>query len=196
MRQNKVQNNIYVKQRKIGNYVKKYPHVHERFQEQIKIGNLSRCILGTLAVLVLIGGLAFLAAGNNDGSFLIVLSVVWLVMICVFSAGEKIGKEELLLMEKDFTGQTERFKGFGYRTQEALIAGFYRIPIAGLTQVEYNKVYLGGRTRYISIGMNFIYEDGTKRQAEITKRPEESDDVRFREFIESCGREVVIHKVK
>lgn len=111
-------------------------------------------------------------------------------------SGEKIGEEELLLMEKDFAGQTESFKGFGYRTQEALIAGFYRIPIAGLTQVEYNKVYLGGRSRNISIGMNFIYEDGTKRQAEIIKSPEESDEVRLREFIESCGREVVIHKAK
>lgn len=107
---------------------------------------------------------------------------------------EKIGEEELQLMERDFSGKTEYFKELGYRTEESFIVNYRRIPLAGLSQVSYNRVYLGGRTRLVSIGMNFLYEDGTKRQAEIIASPENTQDIRLQNFIGSSGREVRVYK--
>lgn len=187
---------VKVKQRKLGNYIKKYPHVYERFQKQITIGSSARAIAGILIGLIFIGALLFLAAGSRKNAiFLIILSTALAFFTCMLSAGEKIGEEELLLMEKDFAGRTKVYEGLGYRTEEALIVGCRRIPIAGLSYVSYDREFLG-RYGSLLIGMNFVYEDGTRRQAEIFKMAEESDDRRLRDFIGSCGGDIKIYNEK
>lgn len=186
-----------MKRRRIGNYLKKYPHIYGVFQKEIKRKNIYNgivwCLIGILAGFFLV----FLLMDYKDGyGFFGMLTAINLVIILVF-AGTRgtIDEEELALMDKDFAGRVEKVEGLGYRTEEALIVGLYRIPFKGLFCVTYDRVPVGRRGN-IWIELDCCYEDGKHLRAECLKTPEEGEDEKLTYFIRKYHEDIKVQKGK
>lgn len=185
------------RRRIVGNYLKKYPHVYGVFQKEIKRKNIYNgiawCLIGIFAGFFLV----FLLMDYKDGyAFFGILTAINFIIFQVFAGTSgTIDEEELALMDKDFAGRVEKVEGLGYRTEEALIVGFYRIPFKGLLCVTYDRVPVGrrGNTR---IELDCCYEGGKHLRAECLKKPEEGEDEKLTYFIRKYHDDIKVQKGK
>lgn len=184
-----------MKRRKTGNYMKKYPHLYEAFRKEIKRKHIAQgiagCFMGVLAIFFLF----FLVIGHKDEIifFGMLLLIDTLGILLVVGTGRKINEEELLLMDKDFAGSVREVKGFGYQTEESLIIGLYRMPVKGLKSVSYDKTPMG-RSGLVRIDLDFEYEGGEHRKAELIKEPEIGEDEKLKDFIRNDHTEIKVYK--
>lgn len=186
-----------MKRRRVGNYLKKYPHVYGIFQKEIKRKKIYGSIAGGLIGILACFFLFFLVTGYKDGIifFGMLLAVDFIAILVFAGTGETIDEEELLLMDRDFAGRTEKIRGIGYQTEESMVIGFYRIPVEGLMCVNYDKIPMG-RSGLIRIDMDFGYEDGRHCRAELLKKPEDGDDERLAGFIRKYDENIKVCKQK
>lgn len=194
-----------MRKRRVGNYLKAYPHVYEVFQKAISVQNIGMVLFIIVLVSFSFTALFFWLIGENDicAMFIALMSV--LAFGGVFLLTSKTGLislEELELMEKDLAGEKELVKNWGYSTEESFIIGFYRIPRKGL-----NSVYMGYRIqeghRYYSDGVHmyycelvFCYDDGTYISAELLRVPRDSDENDFMQLIHRYDDSVKIYRHK
>lgn len=191
-----------MRKRRVGNYLKAYPHVYEVFQRAISVQNIGMVLFIIVLVSFSFTAFFFWLIGENDicAMFIALMSV--LAFGGVFLLTSKTGLislEELELMEKDLAGEKELVKNWGYSTEESFIIGFYRIPRKGL-----NSVYMGYRIqegcRYYSDGVHmyycelvFYYDDGTYISAELLRVPRDSDENDFMQLIHRYDDSVKIY---
>lgn len=135
-----------MRKRRVGNYLKAYPHVYEVFQRAISVQNIGMVVLIIHLAVFTFGTLFFWLIEENDWCALLGTILYISVFVAVFyltyvwlKTGV-ISLEELELMEKDLAGEKELVKNWGYSTEESFIIGFYRIPRKGM-----NSVYMGYR---------------------------------------------------
>lgn len=186
-----------MRKRRVGNYLKAYPHIYEVFQNAINIQ-----ILGVMVIII---GLFFLALialfswliGEKDMCTLSATLMAVLVFVCAFFLTLKTGMislEELELMEKDLAGEKELVRNWGYSMEESFLIGFCRIPRKGLNTVYFGQT--GLYNGFITYVMEFYYEDCTHLSTELRKLVETSDEVVFAQLIHKYDNSVKICRYK
>lgn len=185
-----------MRKRRVGNYLKQYPHVYEVFRKSIGIKNAARGFLIVLLAALAFFALVFGVMGNKSGGMFFVLLLTAPVIFLVASGkSEMIGQEELELMERDLAGEKEKVRDWGYSMKESFMIGFCRIPRKGLTTV-YQGMEVRGRSGLTAYTWEFYYEDGTHLSAELLKAPETSDEETFAGVIRKYDNDVKIYKYR
>ena len=182
-----------MRKRRVGNYLKEYPHVYEAFQKEIRRQNTNKKWGFIVFGIWIVYDLTCRLIGYEDfSSFLNLMDVMFVVMVIgaffMVSRGTGlISLEELELMEKDLSGEKEWVQNWGYSTEESFSIGFCRIPRKGLNAVYMGKAYSGkGLIRY---GLEFYYEDGARFSAvNVTAYSEEKNFVFEKDFIQMVRR--------
>ncbi|MDE6750351.1 MAG: hypothetical protein K2K21_15025 [Lachnospiraceae bacterium] len=195
-----------MRKRRVGNYLKAYPHVYEEFQNAISMQNIGMVLFIIHLAVFAFGTLFFWMIGENDwcallGTILYIsVFVAAFYLTHVWLKTEMISQEELELMEKDLAGEKELVKNWGYSTKESFIIGFHRIPRKGL-----NSVYMGYRIRegriYFSVGVPqtyycelvFCYDDGTYISVGLLRITRDSDENDFMQLIHRYDDSVKIY---
>lgn len=197
-----------MRKRRVGNYLKEYPHVYEEFQNAISMQNIGMVLFIIHLAVFAFGTLFFWLIEENDWCSILGMILYISVFIAVFYLThvwlktEMISLEELELMEKDLAGEKELVQNWGYSTEKSIIIGFYRIPRKGL-----NSVYMGYRIqegrRYYSDGVHmyyceleFYYDDGTHISAELLRVPRDSDETDLMQLIHRYDDSVKIYRHK
>lgn len=207
MMKNELKENV-MRKRRVGNYLKAYPHVYEEFQNAISLQNIGMVLFIIHLAVFTFGTLFFWVIEENDwcalfGTILYIsvfVAAIYLTHVWVKTG--VISLEELELMEKDLAGEKELVKNWGYSTEESFIIGFHRIPRKGL-----NSVYMGYRIEagrsYYSDGVHmyycrlvFCYDDDTYISAELLRVPRDSDENDFMQLIHRYDDSVKIYHLK
>ncbi|MDE7284117.1 MAG: hypothetical protein K2N85_11145 [Lachnospiraceae bacterium] len=197
-----------MRKRRVGNYLKAYPHVYEVFQRAISMQNIGMVLFIIHLAVFTFGTLFFWLIEENDWCGLLGMILYISVFVAAFYLTHVwlktgvISLEELELMEKDLAGEKELVMNWGYSTDESFIIGFHRIPRKGL-----NSVYMGYRIqegcRYYSDGVHmyycelvFYYDDGTYISAELLRVPRDSDEKDLMQLIHRYDDSVKIYRHK
>ena len=183
-----------MRKRRVGNYLKEYPHVYEAFRKEIRKNNI--CMVGIITSLVIFAlpALFFWLTGEEDMCTMFVMFLVIYAFLCsllllAWLGAGLISLEELELMEKDLSGEKEWVQNWGYSTKESFLIGFYRIPRKGLNAVHLAKHYSAGRiytlVRWV---LEFCYEDGTRLSVVNTTVNSENNFAIEHDFIQMVHR--------
>lgn len=187
-----------MRKRRVGNWLKSYPHIYEMFRGNIAAKNVSWGLMITLAVFLAFFALVFWALGyKDDGMFFIIILTPVVIILLASGNREMISLEEVELMERDLAGEKERI-GDWYSTEESFLIGFYRFPRGGLSTVyldwEMRRGRHGPAVAYMTA--EFYYEDGTHLSMEIRKTPKDSDCEDFVRLVHRYDDSVRIYRHK
>ncbi|MDE5866309.1 MAG: hypothetical protein K2H31_06900 [Lachnospiraceae bacterium] len=159
-----------MEKRRVGNYLKEYPHVYEVFQKEIKRQYTAIKVLIILLVVWFSFDLTCRLFGDADVSdvlnifdplIVVILIGPFFVFFMLFLKTRKISLEKLEMMENDLTEGKDMIRDCGYSTEKSFSIGFHRIPRKGLNTVYLGRVSNGGRYGGYGHELVFYYEDGT-----------------------------------
>lgn len=198
-----------IRRRRVGNYLKAYPHVYEAYKKAIwlKKIEIGVCICWSAVVAFIMFPIFFFvwqSGGDRGdikfvcmvGAMLLAFPVVYIFLLLEEPKRyEMISPAELELMEKDLAGENEKVGNWGYSTRESFSVGFYRIPRKGLNAVYRGETFAGRREGH-EYELEFYYEDGTHLSAWLGMHQESSHEKNFEQLIRRYDDSVRIYRYR